>query len=992
MDAQDDFHESRKRFAKELPQLGKDDDGYIEGKVFMIWPPRNKSHRLNLEMVEDSGTYRFEVEVPHRDGITFRAHQRICLALRGARTERRKESSSPHYLPIILKYPDGVMLKYLNGVNQGKVVNTWEGTTDEWYNPGTTQRVSDAVVDDTSEVIRRGPVTEACSPRDQSPSRPEVANGHNEDIIRDGAPPPRVAVANNVVPAQPLQQAQQQSHTNVGSPDRVVKETKARKKRRKKKEREMLLCGPREDHGNIASSADVVALSNGQPKSSTYSSSDNVSHGNLPSRARQACKDSNPGVSLSTDGSITASPEGILKDQPVVEEESLVPALRFQAGVRTERGDIFTALEDLQKGHSMVNIIAVVTSVNPEKKTRTGEWSRSFTVTDPSKFEATPNGTTVTCFQKKYLEWLPQVKQHDVVILRKLRIAEFNGESKATGFSDKLRWAVYDPNTHWIQPPIKGDAPEKEALDDGLSYEFSPYWEPIQDSVELHYCRRIVEWWKPLQEHRDRNVTTVQCSGAARKQHLLISQASPDLPPNGFFKCTVEVLQKYTNNAATTVYVTDYTSNPYVYPVQAAWCPPELSERILQCEMWDSANAIARTMNPGEYWYLHNVRAKWNTSHYMEGKMQLSEKVTQLDETKLGAHPYLRALLARKKEFEESRKSPARTGSPHIFPDMLLQDVDEKTSFLTCTVELLHVDFHSQDGPFIHVTDYTFNHNLPATVSPADWAHSLDYRVLRIKLDDAQASNSQDLAVGSLYRIHNLRVYRCADTLGAYGRLGGEDKLITPLHDLSTHHAQTLQRNKGKWRREVMLIGLSTATPPLDGSTTRPDASTIQQALSSPTHPNMFRIVARVVDYFPFCLEDACVLRCTKCKFDVQPPFNACPQCDDMMGAYSRWVYCLYLRLRDREDREITVSLSGKECTLLRDVEPADFRCDPAAFNKFLAKLNPILGNLRNVHQAWLKNEDKVIDSPQTYFSLESWKVGGETGYTLLSCVPLEGS
>jgi hypothetical protein len=75
-------------------------------------------------------------------------------------------------------------------------------------------------------------------------------------------------------------------------------------------------------------------------------------------------------------------------------------------------------------------------------------------------------------------------------------------------------------------------------------------------------------------------------------------------------------------------------------------------------------------------------------------------------------------------------------------------------------------------------------------------------------------------------------------------------------------------RNKGKWRREVMLIGLSTATPPLDGSTTRPDASTIQQALSSPTHPNMFRIVARVVDYFPFCLEDACVLRCTKCKFE----------------------------------------------------------------------------------------------------------------------------
>ncbi|KAF9227780.1 hypothetical protein BS17DRAFT_774296 [Gyrodon lividus] len=983
-DSQDDFHESRKRCAKELPQLGKDGDGYIEGKVFMIWPPRNRLHRINLEIVEDSGIYRFEVEIPHRDGIAFRPHERICIALKGARTERRKESSAPHYLPIILKYPDGVVLKYLSGANQGRIINTWEErAADEWYNPGTTQRVSDA-----SEVIRRGPVQEASSLRAPPPPRPEVSDGHNEGMTTGRAPLPQIAINSNIVATQPPQQVHKQCNTSIGKRGRVVKETKSQKKRRKQKEREMFLHGSPENYGDMWGSASVAALGNEQSKYSTHRSSDNVSRGNLTSTSRQGCEHFNGGISLPTDGRIIPLCKDVPKDKLFADEESSVPALRFQAGIRTERGDVFTALQDLQNGHSMTNIIGVVTSVNLEKKTRSKEWSRSFIVVDPSNFES--NGITVICFQKKYLEWLPQVKKDDVVILRKLKISEFNGSLTATGFSDKLRWAVYDPTTHCIRPPIMGDAPEKEALGDGLGYKFSPYWEPIEDSVELQYCRRIVGWWKDLQQRRSQDVTTVQCSRPARRQHLLISQASPELPPNGFFSCTIEVLQKFDGNTETsTVYVTDYTTNPCIHPVQATWCPPELSDHILQCEMWDDAKAIARTMNPGEYWYLHNVRAKWNPNHYMEGKIRLAEKITQLDETKLRAQPYLAALLARKKDFEENRKSPAGSGSSHIFPDTLFQDVDEKTSFFTCTVELLHVDFNSGGNPSIYVTDYTFNHDLPATLSTADWAHGLDHRVVRIKLDDAQARNSQDLTTGSLYTMRNLRLYRCANTPGAYGRLGGEDRLITPLRDLLSHHAQMLRKNKDKWRREIMLIGLSAATPMLDASATHLDGSTIQQLLSGPAHTNTFRIVARAVDYFPFCLEDACVLRCTKCTFDVPPYLKGCPRCDNMMETHCKWFYCLYLRLQDKAGSEITVSLSGKECTLLRGVEPTDFRYDQAAFNKFLAKLDPILGDLKDVHRAWSQNEDKVIESPQMCFTLESWNVGKETGYGLLSCMPI---
>lgn len=111
----------------------------------------------------------------------------------------------------------------------------------------------------------------------------------------------------------------------------------------------------------------------------------------------------------------------------------------------------------------------------------------------------------------------------------------------ATGYGDKLRWAVYDPLEHSIRPPNKGNAPEKESIDDGLGYEFSPYWDPFQDSIELEYCRQIWEWWKAKHEVEGQNVSTVEFSERPRKQHLLVSEASPDLPPSGFFNCTVEV-------------------------------------------------------------------------------------------------------------------------------------------------------------------------------------------------------------------------------------------------------------------------------------------------------------------------------------------------------------------------------------------------------------------------------------------------------------------
>lgn len=75
----------------------------------------------------------------------------------------------------------------------------------------------------------------------------------------------------------------------------------------------------------------------------------------------------------------------------------------------------------------------------------------------------------------------------------------------------------------------------------------------------------------------------------------------------------------------------------------------------------------------------------------------------------------------------------------------------------------------------------------------ADWAYNLQHRVVKIKLDDAQAKISLDLRPGSMYIIHNLRIKRLNVSGGMHGCLGGEDTLIVSLHDSSSRRAKTLQ-------------------------------------------------------------------------------------------------------------------------------------------------------------------------------------------------------
>jgi hypothetical protein len=107
-----------------------------------------------------------------------------------------------------------------------------------------------------------------------------------------------------------------------------------------------------------------------------------------------------------------------------------------------------------------------------------------------------------------------------------------------------------------------------------------------------------------------------------------------------------KVLYGYQNdNGVYSLYVTDYTSNSQISPVQASWCPHGLADKVLKIEMWPPANELAKTMVAGEYYSIRNTRMKVSDGGYVEGTFSEVEKARKLDEMQAEYELNLQALL-----------------------------------------------------------------------------------------------------------------------------------------------------------------------------------------------------------------------------------------------------------------------------------------------------------------------------------------------------------
>ena len=188
------------------------------------------------------------------------------------------------------------------------------------------------------------------------------------------------------------------------------------------------------------------------------------------------------------------------------------------------------------------------------------------------------------------------------------------------------------------------------------------------------------------------------------------------------------------------------------------------------------------------------------------------------------------------------------------------------------------------------MTDYTARTDL-VPISPAIASGYLVERVVRVSLNDAQVELANALEAGDYIAIRNLRLRPAGSGSLLCGRLGGEQRLITKLNPRATGNKELKELLR---RKEAFEAAQSNAKQGKKGTSARAarqaeaaaakernaetsrlsrkgreraadDCVSLADVKASEACPAVFRVRARVVDFFPDDLRECTSLRCTNC-------------------------------------------------------------------------------------------------------------------------------
>ena len=132
----DPFEPHLQKTARDVCMNGTDGIGFIAGKAFMVWSGERRVVRQVLMQVEEHGCIeQFDIKLSGRckkyfDRLDFSAHDLFEISLKGAELEKKPESSKPRYLPMVLTFNQGVVIKFTKRARKptenGLVVDTWK--------------------------------------------------------------------------------------------------------------------------------------------------------------------------------------------------------------------------------------------------------------------------------------------------------------------------------------------------------------------------------------------------------------------------------------------------------------------------------------------------------------------------------------------------------------------------------------------------------------------------------------------------------------------------------------------------------------------------------------------------------------------------------------------------------------------------------------------------------------------------------------------------
>ncbi|KAM6500355.1 hypothetical protein JOM56_003369 [Amanita muscaria] len=641
-----------------------------------------------------------------------------------------------------------------------------------------------------------------------------------------------------------------------------------------------------------------------------------------------------------------------------------------------------------------VNLIGLLVNASSPTRTRTGDWCINVKLVDPSSAAkagtTSPEAFSVNCFTKRHASWLPQSTIGNALMLRHVQIHTAQRHLKGTAYHGRFQWAIYTPNGKQLHHAEPG-------AQDVSSW--TPFFDPCPS--EIDYCVGLFEWWHGMENKEGRHVQQIDPSqavssyegaGGVRRLHRLVKDAGPDVPPNGYFDCTVEVIHGHQNdNDVYSLFVTDYTKNGLISPTQLDWCPDGLGEYILKLEMWDAAAKIGPTMEPGTYYSITNARMRVSRGGYVEGKVVLP-KIVRLNEEDADRIPKLNDLLERKKIWNSQH------GAALEIEDRLIEEAIEN-QFFNCVVEVLHVIDNGYGPPAIFVTDYTEHPYLSRF--EGEWCRGLERRVVRISLWDCHTTIAKSIAPGFYLSLKKLRLNLNARGDCFEGELRGHERLLHQLNPKKpSNDLQRLIQRKECFLRRLDVkgsqktplksaFGASTPqTPEVSGeqqspscreelqqsnglnheilvtescqkheSTEREDMAAVLQQYTSlqammnhESCPDKFLVRARIVDFYPFSLKDCSQQWCSRCKNQIPSKFKACIDCADTEHEYVMIRYQTFLMLEDDEGTTVGVSAYDKS-HLFDGLERANFSDNNEAYESFCARLRPLLGNLVEVHE-----------------------------------------
>ncbi|KAJ7673059.1 hypothetical protein DFH06DRAFT_1467469 [Mycena polygramma] len=172
--------------------------------------------------------------------------------------------------------------------------------------------------------------------------------------------------------------------------------------------------------------------------------------------------------------------------------------------------------------------------------------------------------------------------------------------------------------------------------------------------------------------------------------------------------------------------------------------------------------------------------------------------------------------------------------------------------------------------------------------------------------------------------------------------------------------------------------------PPLSVKVPRkhPDCVPIKQVLATTEWPRTFTVRARVVDFFPFRIEDSFVRMCTKCNEIIPNTDLPCLGCNDADMQRVKIVCILRLAVVDEEDETLHLSVSG-DISLLDCMPRGALLDDPGPVRQFSQRMRQLLGNLETIHDGILKDEVIQPTGPETTLTIDSWKGSDRIFYGL---------